>query len=291
MRSSNSGFTILELIVVMLMGSLVLAMTVQLALSGQGMYRTDLIRTRLNQNLRSALDIIGIDAREAGENLTALVPAVEVINGGAGEADQLVLRRNTIDEVLNVCTSLANSTSVSSISFAAAGATAPGCIYANQTNSYNTWRERRLAAGGTLKVYLFNTVTKAGQFVDYIGESDNGTEYSITITPANTVSAYPVNGAAIYMLEEWRYQVADDYLQLIQNQVTDEPINIAYGISDMQVRALTQDGTALASFTSTNNWTDLKSIEVTLSGADEGWNESFERQVKGEFLPRNVLSN
>lgn len=292
MRSSNRGFTIIELMVVFLLGSIILAMSVQLATSSQRSYRNDLVRTRLNQNLRSALDLVGIDVREAGENLTSIFPAVEIINGADGAPDQLVLRRNTLDEVLNICVALNNGNSGNQVQFALAGSIAPGCIYDNQTNSFTSWQAHRIAQGGTVKAFVYNSTSRTGQFVDYVGETDSGTEYFINLDPAVTWSAdYQVGASAVYMIEEWRYSLNADYLQLAVDGDNANPFNIAFGISNMQIRALLQDGTIAEQFLPADNWTALRAVEVTLSGIDAGWNQEIEREVRGEFLPRNILSN
>jgi len=293
MRNCNSarGFTLIELLVVLLLGTMIVGMTVQLSFANQKLYRKDVVRSRLNQNLRSALDIIGIDAREAGENLTSIFPAFEIVNGAAGAPDELILRRNLLAEVLNGCVTLAQSTSGASLQFALAGSVSSACIYANQTQSFDAWQAHRLAEGGVAPAYVFDSVLRLGQWINYESETDSGTNYFINFPAVTWTANYPVGSTGVYLIEEWRYRVQGDYLQLIINGDDATPYNVVFGVSDLQIRGLMQDGTAVETFNAFSNWTDLRAIEVTIIGDDEGWGDSFERSVTGEFFPRNVLSN
>ena len=86
----------MELIVSAGIGLGLLAATAGVVMSNRGLFNVDMVRTKLNQNLRSSLDIVGMNVREAGENLPGAFPAVELIDGGAGP-DHLILRRNLLD--------------------------------------------------------------------------------------------------------------------------------------------------------------------------------------------------
>src|SRR5690606_6020349 len=67
--ASDKGFTLVELLVTSFLGLIMLALTLSATTSNRRLYKYDLVRTRINQNMRSALDIMGIDVRQAGENL------------------------------------------------------------------------------------------------------------------------------------------------------------------------------------------------------------------------------
>src|SRR5690606_12792998 len=130
----NSGFTLVELMVAAGIGLGLLAATAGVVLSNRGLFNIDMVRTRLNQNLRSSLDIIGMNVREAGENLPGSFPAVELINGN-DEPDELVLRRNLVDEVLKLCVVIDIGTAAPFI-FAIPGTT-QGCTYDDQQVNYD----------------------------------------------------------------------------------------------------------------------------------------------------------
>ena len=152
--SCDRGFTLVELLVANLLGVIVVGMTISVVLQNRDLYQHDITRTRLNQNLRSALDVIGINAREAGENLPAGFPAVEVIDG---PPDELILRRNLIDEVLKLCQPITAGSGPGPAYFSAVGSE-PGCSYADQTANYDAWRQERLDRGGVVSAYIYDPV-------------------------------------------------------------------------------------------------------------------------------------
>ena len=67
-RNCDSGFTVLEMLVASSIGLLVLTLLLSSTLASKNLFRADVVRTRINQDLRSALDIVGSQVRVAGEN-------------------------------------------------------------------------------------------------------------------------------------------------------------------------------------------------------------------------------
>ena len=98
---SESGMTLMELMVSSTLSLLLIAMTLSVTLANRAIYGTDVVRTRINQNIRSAFDIIETELRQAGERLPSGVPAIEIAHGAS--SDTLTLRRNTLDDTLTVC--------------------------------------------------------------------------------------------------------------------------------------------------------------------------------------------
>lgn len=289
--SSDRGFTITEMLVASFIGAMVLVPILSSSIAYRNILGKDMARTRLNQNLRGALDIIGTDIRVGGENLTSTFPAIEVVNGTGSNPDELIVRRNLLDEVLPVCQSLSAGSTSANMYFAVTGNVA-GCAYSGHTNNYNAWRSYRIAQGGTVKGYIFNTSTRQGEFFNYASETNTGTQYYVTRSGATAfANAYPVGGAAMYILEEWRYRVSGGLLQIVQNRVTATPYNVAYDISNLQVTVTLQDGTTRTSFVSTDDWTNIGRIQMTLTGTDRFRRQTITRTVSGSFFPRNILSN
>src|SRR5210317_2077271 len=101
--SCSKGFTLPELMVAMAITSFVAGMALTLALSSHDTIETDQNRTEINQNLRSGMDLLGINVRQAGERLPEDVPAIQVVNGDDGAPDEILLRKNMMDHVLPVC--------------------------------------------------------------------------------------------------------------------------------------------------------------------------------------------
>ena len=99
-RSCADGYTLIELLVALAVASALLGATLAVAMSSRESYTTDQNRTRTNQNLRAALDLVGIEIRQSGERLPSDFPALEIVDGAEGAPDRLILRRNLLDEVL-----------------------------------------------------------------------------------------------------------------------------------------------------------------------------------------------
>lgn len=288
--SSDSGFTVLELLVSAFLGLIVVGLTLSVSIAKKNVLGRDMARTRLSQNLRGAMDIIGADVRVGGENLGGSFPAIEIIDGSGSNPDVLIARRNLIDEVIPLCTQLDAATTTQEVYFAIPGLT-PGCIYSGQTTSFNAWQAYRTAEGGTVDAYIWDSSGRRGEYFQMSGEGDNGTSYWITRASGTWQNTYPVGSSAIYILEEWRYELNNGLLQVILNQDTASPYNVAFGVTGFQARALLQDGSVDTDFSASDLWTTIDQVEVTLTGSESFRKEPIDRTLVGRFFPRNVLSN
>lgn len=287
--SSAKGFTIAELLVASFMGLLLLAVVLSAVQMNRYVFGRDTIRTRLNENLRGAMDILTADGRIAGENLGSTFPAVKIVDGGGTNSDQLYLRRGQVDEILKVCTAITAGSTTSQIYFAITG-NVQGCTYTGATQSFTSWRDFRTANGGQVKAYIYDLSAKVGEFFTYYSETDTGSTYYIQRTAGTWAHAYPATSSAVYLLEEWRYVKNSDLLQVIQNEDSANPYNISFGISGFNVEAVMQDGTTKTSFSESDSWTQISLVKITLKGQDSFAKETIERTLIGQFFPRNVLS-
>lgn len=284
----------MELIVSAGIGLGLLAATAGVVLSNRGLFNLDMVRTRLNQNLRSSLDIIGMNVREAGENLPGAFPAVELIDGGA-QPDQLILRRNLVDEVLKLCVDISVG-SAAPFYFAIPG-TVPGCTYDDQGQNYNSWSAYRIDKGGAVKAYIYDRSTQNGEFFTYVSETDTATARLVNRGSGAWQADYTVVGnSAAYLIEEWRFQVSsgvleDRMLQVVENDDDVNVKNIAYGVTNLQVEIELDDGTIVTSFDPGDDWTLIKNIRVTISGEESGHGNVITKSLTGVYFPRNVLSN
>lgn len=288
--------TLVELLVAGMLGLMLIAMTMGATLANQRIYELDLGRTRLNQNIRSALDIVGSDIRQSGERLPMGFPAIEVINGSDGAPDEIILRRNLADEVMVLCQAITSGTSVSTLylTSGAAGAS-PACVYGGQSTAYNTWSDFRTAEGGTTDAYIFDFATDQGEFLEVTGEADSGSSMYLQITTKSFENDYAVDTTAIYLISQWHYSLdtlgsQTDIMQVTENNHTDNPLNVIYGVSDFQVKVILNDDTELESFTAANNWTLIKALEVTISGRDKVRKHEVSTVLSARFFPRNILS-
>ena len=292
--ASESGFTLVELLVATSIGLIITAMTISVTLSNRGIFDYDLARTQLNQNLRSAMDILGIEIRQGGENLPSTFPAVVITNGSNGAADELQLRRNLIDEVLKLCQPITAGTT-SGIYFADSSTTA-GCSYSGNTQNYNSWRNYRTSHDGNVPAYIYDPSTQKGEFFSYNNESDTGSSYIVLRGAGSWSNNYTVGNTAAYILEEWHFNLLPDaetgenILQIVENSETDA-LNVVYGIADFQVTATLNDNTVSNSFAVGSDWSTLKYLTVSLSGTDTSRGRQISKTVTSQFFPRNILSH
>lgn len=290
--AASRGFTLLEVLVASGLSLGLMAMVLSSVLSNRRLYREDLVRTKINQNLRSAFDVLGADLREAGENLVPTFPAVELIDGAAGAPDQLVIRRNLLDEVLKVCSSIGPSYTVSSqIYFGNSSGAIPGCDYSSLLQNYTNWREHRIEKGGTTKAYIYDSGARAGEFFNYISEVDTGSQFYLTTGTSSWSNDYTTVTGAVYMLEEWHYSLNGGVLQLVIDDDTSNPMNVVSELTNFQVTLTMNDGSTRTAFAATDDWTDIQAIRVALTGSDTAAGRQIVRTMTQDFFPRNILSH
>lgn len=288
--SSSKGFTLIELLVSSSLGMLLIGLVLASVLANRQLFKQDMVRTRTNENIRGALDILGTDIRLGGESLGSAFPAIILANGSGVSADTLTVRRNLVAEVLPVCTAL-TAGSNAALRFAIPG-TIAGCIYSTQTTSFNSWRSYRQANGNTVDAFIWDSSAKAGEFFKYTTETDGGTYYSITRSGSWSRN-YPTASSAAYILEEWKFlsNGGGDELQLIRNQDAANPTTLAFDLDNFQVSILQRDGTTKTAFTTSDVWTNIKSLTVSITGKQTFLKQTVKRTLSASFFPRNVLSN
>lgn len=297
LRNSTSGLSVIELLVASALGSILLGMALGSTMANRYLLETDSARIRTNQNVRGALDLLSLDIRQAGERLPESVPAVEIVDGATAlDSDELVLRRNILDEILTVCEDLSAGDTPDKIylSSSSSGA-APACVYGSQAVNYVSWSSHRTAQGGSVQAYIYNLATKQGEFIEITGETDNGSAMYVERTADSLQFDYDAENSAIYLMVEWRYRISSaagmtDVLELVQNGDNANPVRVTFGISQFQVSAILQDDSILTAFGPGDKWGELKSIEVSISGKETYRNGTIETTFTSRFFPRNVLS-
>lgn len=257
------------------------------------LYDLDVSRTKLNQNVRSSLDFIGLYVRQAGERLPQGVPAIEIVDGVDGAPDQLIVRRNLLDEVLTVCNDI-SAGSTDTISLTESGGS-PACTYGGQTQAYQAWRDNRLAEGGSLTAYIFNLATKEGEFFEYTGEVDTGLTMQMYRDAAPFSHDYSANSSGVYLLLEWRFALGQSsgnqgVLEITENGEVAASKRVVFGLTNFQVEAVLTDGTVLTSFSSSDNWADLRSVQIRSTAQEESRGRTLETTLEAAYFPRNILS-
>jgi prepilin-type N-terminal cleavage/methylation domain-containing protein len=284
--SKQKGFALIELLVTSFLGLILLSMISATMLMNRSVLGRDTSRTRLNQNLRGSMDIIGFDTRVSGENLPSTFPAILLTTG---TTDTFTVRRNLVDEVLNLCVQINSGSTTTQIKFAIPG-TVAGCVYSNMTTAYNSWNTYRTNNGGTVDAFIWDRVNKRGEFFKFSANGTDGTSYWLTRTAGTWANTYTLGTSNIYILEEWQYRLVGDTLQVVQDQDTTNPLNVSFGITDFQVSILKSDGTTVTSFTTSDNWPDISQVNISISGKERYSGKDITRTMSGRFFPRNILS-
>jgi prepilin-type N-terminal cleavage/methylation domain-containing protein len=298
--SCSKGFTLPELLISLSITGFVSAMALTIALSSHDTFETDQNRTEVNQNLRSGMDLLGSNVRQAGERLPKDIPAIQVINGADGAPDTLVLRKNLLDHVLPVCKSINAGSSADAVFVAKKKVSGPvpqGCGVVPDDDgdgwpdNLQAWREYRIANGGEIMAYIYNPTTLNGEFFIYDAE-DNATFHLHKENDENWEYDYDIaDGSRIYILEQDLFRVNDNLLQLVINGRTDSALNLIDHLVDLQARVFLKNGTVQDSLGVGDSWYDLDVVEITLVGQITFDGRKMTRTVSSRFFPRNVLSN
>lgn len=248
-------------------------------------YLADIGRARVQQNLRGALDIIATNVRQAGEGLDRLFPALTLTSDNV-----LTTRRKLITEELTPCRVVTSGVTYIYVSDVAA--TTTECLAANVTPSLAKWSAARVASGGTLRVYLYDRVSKVGEFVSYTGEGSS--EFGAFITVSAPFFEYPVSATSMFVLEEYVFsRDGETNTVLVKKDGWNEtPEEVAYDITNFDVRLRMKDGTIINSLSAADvqTWKDIQLVSVALSGQEAWRSKTVNLSVSGDYFPRNVLS-
>ena len=290
------GLTLVEMLVAMTVTLSIAAGALSLALAGRSSYVVDQNRTAINQNLRNGIDLVGLDVRQAGERLPADFPAIELIDGVNGP-DTLIIRRSVIDTILPVCKDINAGTSADSVFVAKSSGSVPaGCAPVPDDDAdgwpenIEDWRDYRVGVGGMAWAFVYNPTTGDGEFFEYDAE-DNSTFHLHRSSSGQWQNDYPIDDMPrIYLLEQRRFQVDGELLQLVMNGDVDNPINLVTTILDFQVVIDLQDGSTLTAMGPGDAWTEIRSVEINLDGGRAFNGRTMDRSLTTRFFPRNVLS-
>lgn len=289
--NSEGGFTLVELITALGLSSIIMAMVVSASLSVRNTFSTDMVRTRVNSNLRSAMDIMAMNIRQTGENLLSFFPAMVLNNGsGSNNYDTLILRRALIPEVLTLCT---NATIGSTgLYVSSSGLADSECVPSNVAPTFSVFQGIRLEEGGSMRVYIYDSATKAGEFLTYNSENTSSGQYMLQTT--STSRAYGRLTTAIYFIEEFEFSLnkAEKTLLLRENQDSTKLKPVAFDITDFQVTFKTEDNIQLTTLTSqsSDDWKDIQEVEISISGIGAWKGHTMSSTLTNKYFPRNILS-
>ena len=290
-RIAEHGYTLVEMLAASFLGMIILSLSLGVITTQRNTYKYDITRTKVNQNLRSALDIIAMNVRQAGEAFPDFFPAIILANGAT---DELTIRRNLYENgILNVCQTLTAGTSNASVIFSTTASVLPACAYNIGLAPYRaTWDAHRVAEGGSARAYVYNRSTRLGEFFTYTGSGDTGARMTISKSAATWVNSYPGDGnsAAMYIIEQYRLRVLGGVLQIVRNEDLVNVLNVVDSISNFQTNIVLRDGTIKTTFGAADYWPDIQYLEIALTGRDTFGKRVIDNTVTARLFPRNILS-
>lgn len=280
----------MEILVVLSLSSIIGGIIISSVLANQEVYYEDVVRTRIKSNIRSALDIISINIRQAGENLPQNFPAITLSAETSTESDILTLRRNLFSEILTICTDLTTSDTSVFVSNISAGQ--PECVAANVSSPHNVWDTYRTSEGGSIKAYIYDSLAKQGEFVDISSAGTSSGEFFFGIS--TTSRDYPALVSNIYLIEEFIFKRNIDE-DIIEVSINDDELSseaVAFSITGFDIALDMNDGTTIESLNTTSSytWKDIRMILVNLEGEEARKEKTIGASLSGEYFPRNVLS-
>jgi prepilin-type N-terminal cleavage/methylation domain-containing protein len=285
-QNSSSGFTLIELLVATIVSSAILTASLALINEQRWQFLSTQAQTQVKQNLRTAMDFVGTDAKLAGERLENPadyneLPVISVVNGpvvaGVNTPDTLTMQRKLIPDVLTVCANIATGNKTVRVSN---NPGAGNCLFSDAdanslTDTLDAFRNYRCSQDGVnacartvtlaaatacdtecVWAYIHDPVNNRGEFFRYVfEEADNvaaPTLNRIHVRPTGTggnwrFSYLAANAPKIYILEEKTFSLNAGVLQVSTNRAP--AIGLVNQLSDFQVRALVDDdnNTATAS--------------------------------------------
>ncbi|MGI0480208.1 hypothetical protein ACN4EE_05395 [Geminocystis sp. CENA526] len=338
-KHQKYGFTMLEAMATLLIGSLILGFAFSGFLSARQIFLSDRAKVEANQRLRTIFTTIGPDIQQTGEGLVSdpKLPAIEItevtIPDSTEKTSEIIVRKAVSPLFLNLCTDItANTTSSPNVidnsdpndNFCKVNDFQP---IDGWPDTLKKWRDLRQSNGDTLYAYIYDQ-NGGGEFFDYTGEEildEDGEDMTPSVdTPPHTVNLTTNNhtwtreyleGSVIYLIDERKYRVVNNNLQLVLNnsQVLDivenvdklditVTLQIEMGGTEYVCRKIppTVSGDCTPNFpTDTEySWAQIKSINVTakiLPGEDTnsttaGVLQEEDLSLTQKFFPRNRLS-
>jgi type IV pilus assembly protein PilW len=310
-RSCRPGFTLVEALVAIVVMGVIAALSMPLMLGSRRLVQSDQLRTATNQGVRAGSDLIGSDIRMAGERFpqsSALtLPPIEIVQGASGAPDEVILRRNLWENTFPVCNMLLDNTDPNIIVVRLAGdpfwtgpngPLYPECGQPLDTNGWpmNLAQVKALAdtttTNGVLRGYVYDPANGAGEFINFTVPANANTTGRVNRWGGAPITgSYPLGDRALmYILDERRYRINNDVLELILNGITGAPMSVAGDITDLQALYVLDTGAVVATLPGGTTWRNIRSVEITLTSETSVGPEMVQRSLTTRYFPRNVLS-
>ncbi len=165
-------------------------------------------------------------------------------------------------------------------------------MYSNVTSLYNSFRSERVANDNLIKLWIYNSTTRVGQYIDYTEEGTSSGKYFLTVEALP--AAFTAGTTYLYYIEEYEFSLdeATDTLNLTRNSDSETLEPVAFSVSDMNISVLLQNSSSVTSLppAGANTWKDMSYVTVTLTGSEVRKSQTYSTTISGNYYPRNVLS-
>ncbi|WP_027480967.1 PilW family protein [Deinococcus pimensis] len=303
----TQGFTLTETLVALAVGAVVLGAAFGIGVGTRDTLYSDQVRGANEQNLRSTLEYVGLELRDAGHLMSKPAASVEVIDGrtGSRDTDILIVRRGLVDAPGLLCGNItAGWERYVTLGVRGDVQNLPQACAAsgdNDGNGYDDlvdlWRAARLATGvpdqwaqKTLRILIFEPSTGNTDTLTYFDEErfdPNGRWYGITTRAGAKFTYYPTyaNPITVSVVEERRFFLQNGDLVMTLNGGPAQ--TVAAGVESFDAAALLTDGTVMNGFRMTNvTYRSLLGLRVTVTGAATLRNRTSTRALSDIFAPR-----
>lgn len=303
-RRADAGMTIVEMLIALAIGGVLMGALFSFIISTQGVISADTRRTNAGQTLRSALDLLSTDVRQAGEDMVVKISPIGISGTGMNKIVQI--RRQVSGTVLPVCANVSSGASTIQVTWASSTpANGTGCPYSSDggTNSLpitvRTWQALRLAApNGVLRAFIYDPVAQTGEFFRYTGESMASAEIAVISKGSGFSRAYSVaNKPFLVLLEEKQYFLSNTDLMLRLNGDSSTDQALAPDVTGLGATVDVDTSTTgtpnvvtAQTFGYGGAWKKITQVNLQLNGAVTERGRTTTRSLSDVVFPRNVLS-
>jgi type II secretory pathway pseudopilin PulG len=329
-RTSNKGFTILEMIVGIAMTLTVSALALAALSNAESGFTKDKNKIEGGQKLSSVLDIVGRDIVQAGEQINEpKFPVIKVVDDGS-RGSKIVIYR-ALEEALSTCNALPASTAATSITVvmdqinftsntscnASTVTTPTATSYPIHPSNVTAWNSKNPATATPVKFYLHNG---DGYIlpINLTGITAPNTQISLKKVDLTTASFTPAAGfdfpikSTAYLVEKTQYLICDNTLiarvnnddetntpgttctktgdRTIANNITRMDIKLSTAAEELTNPTLFPRAASTSPVVTALNWRDLRGVTVTIAATNPDANNPSSIVASGRFYPRNILS-
>jgi hypothetical protein len=291
------GTTLVELLVGMLMFLSGLVAIMSTSVNLKFVARRERSGIDQNQGLSSTMQLLGVDIRLAAQGIRdGIFPAVLINNNG--KLDELILRREVDPTAMFVCEEATSGSSVIKVAVTggvigtASGGTPViegGCDVSSPGNLtlFNSMQSYRNSRGGSVRAFIYNSVTRTGEFFSYVNEVTSGGTRELR-SGASLSNTYPPR-SRVMLITENRYRVnAQNQLELVVDEENANAEVVLSNIEEFNLRVRDIADNNFNEWITSNPWREIRVIRVNLATRKSVLNQTVIKRTNSQFSIRNI---